>query len=157
MLHTSMSRFFLRPLYILPSTCSITSRHLTLPASRTFESTYVLKPPSFYPFSLEQRNVTGFESKLNITWESMKQLNLIPEVIHDSTVDYVYPLVVTMSFVAISAIAIGLIVWREHNANNKRFDDVIETLNTGSDELDEKLARVTFRMDDTMEPITLLK
>ena len=87
----------------------------------------------------------------------MKQLNLIPEVIHDSTVDYVYPLVVTMSFVAISALAIGLILWREHHANTKRFDDVIETLNTGSDEVDEKLARVTFRRADSGEQTTSLQ
>ena len=86
----------------------------------------------------------------------MKQLNLIPKVIHDSTVDYGYPSVITMSFVAISALAIGLVLWREHNANDKRFDDVIENLNTSNNEVDAKLARVTFRTADTREPTTTL-
>ena len=57
----------------------------------------------------------------------------------------------------VSALAIGLILWREHNANNKRFDYVIENLNTGSDEVDEKLARVTFRRADSGEPTTSLQ
>ena len=107
-------------------------------------------------FSLEQRNDAKFEKGLDITLESMKQLDLIPEVIHDSTVDYVYPLVLTMSFIDVGALAIGLVLWTEHNANNKRFDDVIKNLNTSNDEVDAMLARVTFRTADTREPTTTL-
>ena len=77
----------------------------------------------------------------------MKQLDLVPEVIHEATVDYVYPIGITMLFVALSALAIGLILWREHMVNIKRFDDVIEALDTGNEGLDERLARVAFRRE----------
>ena len=52
-----------------------------------------------------------------------------------------------MLFVAVSALATGLILWREHNANIKRFDDVIEALDTGRYELDERLGRVACRRE----------
>ena len=68
-------------------------------------------------------------------------------MIHDTTVDYVYPLGITMLFVALSALAIGLILWREHKVNIKRFDDVIEALDTGRNELDERLGRVACRRE----------
>ena len=134
--------------YILPSTCSITSKHLTLPATRTFESSFILEPPVWYPFTLDHNNTSSRGNNLNISWESMKQLDLIPKVFHDTTVDYVYPVGISMLFVALSALTIGLILWREHKVNIKRFDDVIEALDAGRYELVERLGRVACRRED---------
>ena len=78
----------------------------------------------------------------------MKQLDLIPNVIHNTTVDYVYPVGISMLFVALSALTIGLILWREHKVNIKRFDDVIEALDAGRYELVERLGRVACRRED---------
>ena len=81
----------------------------------------------------------------------MKQLDLIPKVFHNTTVDYVYPVGISMLFVALSALTIGLILWREHKVNIKRFDDVIEALDAGNHELVERLGRVHYRREDQNE------
>ena len=134
--------------YILPNTCSITSRHLTLPASKTFESSFIVEPSVWYPFTLNHNDNSTRINNLNISWESMKQLDLTPKVFHDTTVDYVYPVGISILFVALGALTIGLILWREHKVNIKRFDDVIEALDAGRHEVVERLGRVHYRRED---------
>ena len=81
----------------------------------------------------------------------MKQLDLIPKVFHDTNVDYVYPVGISFLFVALSALTISLILWREHKVNIKRFDDVIEALDAGRHEVVERIGRVHYRQEDQGE------
>ena len=139
--------------YILPNTCSITSKHLTLPASRSFKSSFNMKPSVWYPYTLQETDTATMERKLNISWDSMKQLDLIPRVVHDASVDYVYPFGISLLFVAISALTISLILWREHKVNIKRFDDVINALDAGKHEVVERLGRVHYRQENQGEEV----
>ena len=138
-------------IYILPNTCSITSKHLTLPASRSFESSFILEPSAWYPYILNYSDTSGKGRKFNISWDSMKQLDLIPKVFHDTNVDYVYPVGISFLFVALSALTISLLLWREHKVNIKRFDDVIEALDAGRHEVVERIGRVHYRQEDQGE------
>ena len=81
----------------------------------------------------------------------MKQLDLIPKVFHDTNVDYVYPVGISFLFVALSALTISLLLWREHKVNIKRFDDVIEALDAGRHEVVERIGRVHYRQEDQSE------
>ena len=81
----------------------------------------------------------------------MKQLDLIPKVFHDTNVDYVYPVGISFLFVALSALTISLLLWREHKVNIKRFDDVIEALDAGRHEVVERIGRVHYRQEDQGE------
>ena len=83
----------------------------------------------------------------------MKQLDLIPRVVHDASVDYVYPFGISLLFVTISALTIGLILWREHKVNIKRFDDVINALDAGKHEVVERLGRVHYRQENQGEEV----
>ena len=134
--------------YILPNTCSITSKHLTLPASRSFESSFRFEPSVWYPYTLNHSETASKGMTFNISWDSMKQLDLIPKVFHNTTVDYVYPFGISLLFVALCALTIGLLLWKEHKVNIRRFDDVIEALNTGIHELLERIGRVHYRQQN---------
>lgn len=59
-----------------------------------------------------------------------------------------YPVGISILFVALGALTIGLILWREHKVNIKRFDDVIEALDAGRHEVVERLGRVHYRRED---------
>ena len=81
----------------------------------------------------------------------MKQLNLIPRVVHDAAVDYIYPVGISLLFVAFGALTISLILWREQKVNIKRFDDVIAALDAGRHEVAERLGRVHCRQENQGE------
>ena len=75
----------------------------------------------------------------------MKQLDLIPKVFHDTSVDYLYPFGISLLFVALCALIIGSLLWKEHKVNLSRFDDVIKALKTGNHEVVERIGRVHCR------------
>ena len=77
----------------------------------------------------------------------MKQLDLAPGVVHDTAVDYVYPVGISLLFLAIGALIISLMLWKEHKVNVKRFEDVIEALEAGRHEVGERLDRVHYRQE----------
>ena len=46
--------------YILPNTCSLTSKHLTLPASKSFESAFRARSSIWYPYEFKFANNHGY-------------------------------------------------------------------------------------------------
>ena len=46
--------------YILPNTCSLTSKHLTLPASKSFESAFRARSSIWYPDEFKFANNHGY-------------------------------------------------------------------------------------------------
>ena len=131
--------------YILPNTCSLTSKHLTLPASKSFESAFRARSSLWYPYEFNFANTEVTNTPFNISWESMKQLDIIPKVFHDTNIDYVYPVGVSLLLVTLCALIAGVLMWRQRMDNSSTFDDIILALKTGNHEALEQVGRVHCR------------
>ena len=137
--------------YILPNTCAITSKHLTLPASRSFDSSYRLWPSVWYPFTLKPTETLGREQNLNISWESMKQLDLVPGMVQNAAVDYVYPVGVSFLFLAVGTLVGILMMGKIYKSEEHRFRDIIGAIEAGKQEVEERLGRVHYRQENQDE------
>ena len=58
----------------------------------------------------------------------MKQLDLVPGIVQNAAVDYVYPVGVSFLFLAIGTLVGSLMVGKIYKADGNRFKDIIEVL-----------------------------
>ena len=75
----------------------------------------------------------------------MKQLDIIPKVFHDTNIDYVYPVGVSLLLVTLCALIAGVLMWKQRMDNSSTFDDIILALKTGNHEALEQVGRVHCR------------
>ena len=81
----------------------------------------------------------------------MKQLDLVPGIVQNAAVDYVYPVGVSFLFLAIGTLVSSLMVGKIYKADGNRFKDIIEALEAGKQEVEESLGRVHYRQESQDE------
>ena len=69
----------------------------------------------------------------------------------DTNIDYVYPVGISLLFVAFCALITGALLWKQHKDNSNTFDGIILALKTGNHEALERVGRVHCRQQIQME------
>ena len=155
--------------YILPHTCSLRSKFLKLSAARVYKSSYIKTQQSYEPFKWEPQTLSDVGDKLNLTLETMDKLNLLPRAIHETTVDFVYPLVTSLSLFAIGSAVIVFIIKNVRNhintveknvrnhintvesASKNKYDEFVNTMGACRSLVDARLPTMLTPTDSTSE------
>ena len=144
--------------YILPHTCSLRSKVLKLAATRIFKSSYTKMQPSYEPFMWKPQTLSDVGDKLNLTLETMDKLDLLPRVIHETTIDFVYPFIISFSFFAIGSAVVILMIMKVRNnintvasADEKRYNEYTNTMEACRKLVDARLPVILTPTDNNSQ------
>ena len=144
--------------YILPHTCSLRSKVLKLAATRIFKSSYTKMQPSYEPFMWKPQTLSDVGDKLNLTLETMDKLDLLPRVIHETTIDFVYPFIISFFFFAIGSAVVILMIMKVRNnintvasADEKRYNEHTNTMEACRKLVDARLPVILTPTDNNSQ------